>query len=61
MGFQTLLTLLLVAIAAGFLGRKLFRTARGEGCASGCGSCGSRTCALRKLEAELKAAAKPRH
>ena len=58
MDFQTIFALLLVALSAGFIVRSLLQTTSGKGCASGCGSCGSRTCALRKLEAELQAKAK---
>ena len=58
MTFQTWTVLLLAALAAGVILRGLFRSTSGKGCASGCGACPSKTCALRTLEAELKAAAK---
>ncbi len=58
MTLQTVLVLCLTALAAGFILRRIFRSTSGQGCASGCGACTSKTCALRKLEAELKAEAK---
>lgn len=58
MTLQTVLVLCLAALAAGFILRRIFRSASGQGCTSGCGACTSKTCALRKLEAELKTEAK---
>jgi hypothetical protein len=52
--FQSLIVLLLAALSAQFILRGLLR----KDCAPGCGSCPSKACAFRELEARLKAEAK---
>jgi hypothetical protein len=59
-GLQTSLVLLLVALALAYLVRGLAKSARGKGCASGCGSCSSSTCTLRKLEEKVTSGDAPR-
>jgi hypothetical protein len=54
MALQTWIVLALTALSAAFLLRDLRKSSAGKGCASGCGVCQSKDCALRKLEAHLK-------
>jgi xanthine dehydrogenase iron-sulfur cluster and FAD-binding subunit A len=54
MSLQTGLVLVIAALAAAYLVRDARKSSTGKGCASGCGACGVKDCALRKLEARLK-------
>lgn len=58
MTLQFLLVLLAVLGAALWFGRDLWKSAKGTGCASGCGGCGHRAaCPLPRLEAVQRASA----
>jgi hypothetical protein len=54
MEYQNLLVLLFVTLSAGLIIKGVLRSARGNGCASGCGSCKSTTCALQKSGVRIR-------
>lgn len=60
MTIQNLIVLLAVALAGWFIFRRCLRSATGKGCASGCGACRAKDCAMRKQEAQRAETARPR-
>lgn len=59
MTIQNLIVFLAVALAGWFIFRRCLRSATGKGCASGCGACRAKDCAMRKLEAQRTETTRP--